>query len=440
MKSATVYRWWLSQENRTVASQILQLAHRLGVSDTERWAAGVLAQASKRALPNGPSLLQTAHLAVLARQTDSSAAPAVLSVPEIRQLAQSRSNAQPASTPKNTRSLVELEKALLGIDTEYASVAFFGNSTRVVSSTPNQEFASNLLASEENVANHFSQRTFSDRPGQTPTTYVFGGQAAEGLFSKITGKTYTEIATNILTRVDDLVKSGELVKIGAGGSNGVYLHKPTQQIVRIGRVRSGELQSAVGFTNIDNKGVGAKLDLSKSLYMPNELISASETTGLAVLFMERVPGLRPYDKDFALAPGAREKVMPAVADALVSMHLNNKAHGDFGSHNLMVTPTGGVRVIDFGLSSSIKGEWKVSNDLGGMTDVLMALYPASVNYGKERIRAMVLDFYTKAVDRLVGPDRNAGLYKQHPELYDAHVARFNAKKDALKQNAAAAFK
>ena len=347
--------------------------------------------------------------------------------------------ATPAGRGK-AKSFKELEASLLGGETEERSVAFIGNNFGKTARTPNEQFAINLFKDQKSIASHFLKRPLADRPGQSPTAFSYGGHAVEGLFANITGKTYTEIAKKILVRVDELVKAGVLVKIGAGASNGVYLHKPTQQVVRIGRISSNELQATAGFSKIGDKGVGAKIDLSRSLYLPSELISAAKTEGFAVLFMERVPGMRLQGNGYLLSSSAKEKIASAVADALVTMHMNNKTHGDFGTHNVNVTVNGEVRIIDFDLAGSTRSNWNVSNDLDGMTSVLLELYPSSRSYSKEQVRAVVLNLYLKAVDRLVGPDRKSDLYKKHPELYESHVARFNAKKDALKQNAAAAFK
>ena len=99
MTAALVDRWRVSQENRAVASQILQMAHRLGVPDVDRWCAGVLTQARQRGMPDDKRLLQAVQLAVLGRQSESPTAAAVLSVADIRRLADERSGAQPAVDP-----------------------------------------------------------------------------------------------------------------------------------------------------------------------------------------------------------------------------------------------------------------------------------------------------------------------------------------------------
>ena len=109
MNPANVCRWRLSQENRAVASQVLQLAHRLGVPDADRWSAGVLAQASQRGLPDGAHLLQAAQLVVLARQPASPAAAAVLSAPEIRRLADARSRVSAGAQAQWASALPALE-------------------------------------------------------------------------------------------------------------------------------------------------------------------------------------------------------------------------------------------------------------------------------------------------------------------------------------------
>jgi hypothetical protein len=44
--------------------------------------------------------------------------------------------------------------------------------------------------------------------------------------------------------------------------------------------------------------------------------------------------------------------------------------------------------------------------------------------------------YLRALDRYAGPDRNAPVYKNHPELYEAHTKRFNERKAALRSEMA----
>ena len=338
------------------------------------------------------------------------------------------------------KSFKELQASLLGSSEEDRSLSFIGNKFRSVARNPNEQFAIDLFKTEKSIANHFLKRPFADRPGESPTSFLYGGHAVQGAFANITGKNYTEIAKKILLKVDELVKSGVLIKIGAGGTNGVYLNKQTQQVIRVGRVSSNELQASIGFSKIGDSKVGAKIDLAQSLYLPNELDMTGKTEGFAVLVMERVPGMRLAGNGYLLSSSAKAKIAPAVADALVSMHLNNKAHGDFGTHNVNVTATGEVRVIDFDLSSPVKNPRSLSNDLDGLVSVLLELYPSSRAYGKEQVRAVAIDLYVKALDRAAGPDRNAEIYKKHPELYAPHVARFNAKKQALKNAASNAFK
>ncbi len=341
-----------------------------------------------------------------------------------------------ATKSGRAKSFEELQASLLGSNEEDRNLTFLGNNWGTTKAgsrvhTPNERFALELFKNERSVAKHFVQRTLADRPGQSPTSFAYGGHAAQGPFSNITGKTYTEIAKKVLLRVEALVKSGVLVKIGSGGTNGVYLHKPTQQIIRVGRISCNELHATAGFSKIGNKGVGAKIDLSQSLYLPSELLFAAKTEGFAVLFMEHVPGMRLQGNAYLLSPSAKAKIAPAAADALVAIHMNNKSHGDFGPHNINVTATGEVRVIDFDLSGP---QYRAAReDLEGLESILEELYPSSKNQSRETIQGAARKLYQSALDRLVGPDRNSEIYKKHPELYDAHLARFKAKKAALKK-------
>lgn len=90
--------WWLSQTNRGVAAQILELAQRLQVPDADRWAAGMLANAQRGGAADGAQALQAARMGALGKQLESPTQPAALSVQEIRQLASERAQAKSSST------------------------------------------------------------------------------------------------------------------------------------------------------------------------------------------------------------------------------------------------------------------------------------------------------------------------------------------------------
>ncbi len=77
---------------------MLGLAERLGVTDADPWAAGVLANAERSSAADGEQLLQAARMLALGRQLESPARPPALSVAEIRQLANQRASTQSTDT------------------------------------------------------------------------------------------------------------------------------------------------------------------------------------------------------------------------------------------------------------------------------------------------------------------------------------------------------
>ena len=110
----------LLQTNLNVAGEVLTLAHRLGVTDPDRWAAAVLAHAQRAGSANGEQVMQAARLAALGEQLGRPAGKTktVMSLQDIRQLANDQ--AQAASS---TRPSPATDRALRQPTVSVASVA-----------------------------------------------------------------------------------------------------------------------------------------------------------------------------------------------------------------------------------------------------------------------------------------------------------------------------
>ena len=91
--------WQLLQTNLSVAGQVLTLAHRLGVTRPDRWAAAVLAHLQPTGSANGERVLQAARLAALGEQLGQAAGKTALSLKDIRQLANEWAQAASATRP-----------------------------------------------------------------------------------------------------------------------------------------------------------------------------------------------------------------------------------------------------------------------------------------------------------------------------------------------------
>src|SRR6266849_1462022 len=155
-----------------------------------------------------------------------------------------------------------------------------------------------------------------------------------------------------------------LQKLGAGGQGTVY--KATDN--KLGRtvvlkVLPAEL--TVKETNL--KRFAREARLASALDHPNicTIFDLDEAEGLHFIAMQHVEGRnvrqlvggRPLELKSALL------IAVQVADALAAAHSRGIIHRDVKSGNVMVTPSGQVKVLDFGLAKLLEGE---GTHLGGI--------------------------------------------------------------------------
>jgi Protein kinase domain len=359
---------------------------------------------------------------------------------------------KPQLNVKPARAEMNLEPGSPSSNTTLAGVEFRGvrnsaGARNMTGATANQKLAVDLFSSEARLADHYRQRPFGDKPGQSPTSPFYGGHAQTGPFAGIGGATHTEVVANVKARIASLLADDQLKPLanaGDGNFNQVYVYQPTGQVVRVGLVTSDELSGSIAMSKLQGAGhgTGARLDPQQSLYAPGTLgPGGHQSEGLGVLVMERVPGQALSRIGASLDAADRAKIAPQLADALVAMHMHGRVHADVTQRNIMFDPANGkLRLIDLGMSVRSDQALSIQSDLVDMANIVHRYGTADQSTPAPQPNRAALrqarTLYFQAIDRLPAPDRNAAVYQQHPELYDKHLAQFQSRCDALKAKVA----
>src|SRR5574341_1253621 len=154
-----------------------------------------------------------------------------------------------------------------------------------------------------------------------------------------------------------------LEKIGAGGMGEVYRARDDrlQRDVALKVLPPGTLNTP----ELRQRFRQEALTLSRLNHPHVAIVHDFDTqSGVDYLVMEFVPGVSLADR---LAQGALPekeivKLATQVAMALSEAHEQGVIHRDLKPGNIMVTPKGQVKVLDFGLAKLVRHELEISGD------------------------------------------------------------------------------
>jgi len=147
-----------------------------------------------------------------------------------------------------------------------------------------------------------------------------------------------------------------LEKIAAGGMGDIYKAEDT----KLGRtVALKLLPTAVNQEPNAKRRFIKEAQSASSLNHPNIVIvhAIEEADGLDFMVMEYVEGhtlKKLIGQDGALPVGKLLDIAVQIADALEAAHSINIIHRDIKSANILITPKGIAKVLDFGLAKSIR--------------------------------------------------------------------------------------
>src|SRR5213596_1612489 len=146
-------------------------------------------------------------------------------------------------------------------------------------------------------------------------------------------------------------------KIGAGGQGAVY--KATDN--KLGRtVVVKVLPAELTVKEANLKRFEREARLASSLDHPNicTIFDMDEADGLHFIAMQYVEGrnVRQLVNGHPLELKSTLLIAIQVADALAAAHARDIIHRDIKSGNVMVTPSGQVKILDFGLAKLLDDE------------------------------------------------------------------------------------
>lgn len=82
--------------------------------------------------------------------------------------------------------------------------------------------------------------------------------------------------------------------------------------------------------------------------------------------------------------------MEAIGEAIAAMHAQDIIHGDLTTSNLILSPTGAIHLIDFGLGSPSGGVEEKAVDLYVLERAFLSTHPAFPHY------PVILERYARA--------------------------------------------
>lgn len=145
-------------------------------------------------------------------------------------------------------------------------------------------------------------------------------------------------------------------KLGEGGSSAVYLahHRET------GKYFAAKFfNKKVVMKNHMEKNLNNEIKIMASLDHPNivKLIEVLKTPDNIVIIMEYADGGQLFDllkENGPLSEDTARKYFQQLIDALDYMHKQNQVHRDLKLENVLVTTSGNIKIIDFGLSTTTR--------------------------------------------------------------------------------------
>lgn len=172
----------------------------------------------------------------------------------------------------------------------------------------------------------------------------------------------------------------ELVaELGRGGSSTVYLGVGREGVARPERVAVKVLRAEVRSTLARRRFI-LEGEILAGLRHPGiaRLLSAGTTPGgRPYFFMEYVEGERLTDhcRRHRLSPADRLRLFRAVCEGVQYAHRNLVVHQDLKPANILVTPAGRPKLLDFGIARLAAGAWEQGRegaDAGGDLTVTAA--------------------------------------------------------------------
>jgi hypothetical protein len=173
-----------------------------------------------------------------------------------------------------------------------------------------------------------------------------------------------------------------LEEIGRGGMGIVYRARDT----RLGRmVALKALPEAVARDADRMRRFEREAQTMAAVNHPNiaAVYGLEEADGVRALVMELVEGPTLADRLAGRAMPLAEALPVAreLAEALEAAHERGIVHRDFKPANIKVTPTGDVKVLDFGLAKGVDAEAATSSDSGPSTPLAHSATPSGVILG-----------------------------------------------------------
>jgi eukaryotic-like serine/threonine-protein kinase len=138
--------------------------------------------------------------------------------------------------------------------------------------------------------------------------------------------------------------------------------------------------------------------------------------GLVVMWMEYVPGqtlLKELGEEDSPKPVALEKVLrwlTNIADGLAYLHHQSPpcVHGDLKLDNILVDPSGGARLTDFGQSRTVENQYVTTQGAGGILYLAPEVFGENDRSGSRWVQSDIYAFGVVAYRILCGrfPQRN----------------------------------